>query len=92
MADNDKTEMAPSPVNGNAASEGSPVRKLNITEELQVRGDLTLARRMLSVALDISVKDVETLDAQVALAERQIARARAILGESLTRREDAGGE
>ena len=81
MADNDKTEIAP-----------SLVPELGIADRLQVVEVLRLARRMLSVALDISTKDVETLDAQVALAERQIARARAILGESLTRRANAGGE
>ena len=32
MADNDKTESAAAPINGKAASEGSPVRKLNIAE------------------------------------------------------------
>lgn len=79
MADNDKTESAAAPVNDKAASEGSPVRKLNIAEGLQVREDLRLARRMLKVALDIRTKDIETLDAQVSLAEKQIARARMII-------------
>ena len=65
MVDNDKTADAP--------------RELSIAEQLQVREDITLARKMLGLALDISTKDIETLDGQVALAERQIARARAIL-------------
>ena len=44
-----------------------------------MREDLRLARHMLRVALDISTKDIETLDAQIALAEGRIAPARAIL-------------